>query len=54
MRFSGRSAYGDSRLHRELLLRDYRDGAVAGLLAGTTLIVMVIYLPWAQGVEPSR
>ena len=40
MRFSGRSAYGDLRLHRELLLRDYRDGAVAGLLAGTTLIVL--------------
>ena len=40
MPVSGRSAYGDARRHRQLLLRDYRDGAVAGLLAGTTLIVL--------------
>lgn len=40
MPVSRRSAYGDARRHRQLLLRDYRDGAVAGLLAGTTLIVL--------------
>jgi len=40
MPVSGRSAYGDARRHRQLLSRDYRDGAVAGLLAGTTLIVL--------------
>ncbi len=40
MPVSGRSAYGAARRHRQLLLRDYRDGAVAGLLAGTTLIVL--------------
>jgi hypothetical protein len=39
MPVSGRSTYGDARRHRQLL-RDYRDGAVAGLLAGTTLIVL--------------